>query len=119
MPDEPCVQKVLELFGFDQALECPKARRRLERPIVTSSLHALLEPRLLLRDLDIHVIAPDLSAVRVAQILEDLAQGPAPLRTMSVDAQQIGKELTVEIPDTQAVSGRIQFRMRRDVTAER
>ena len=45
-----------------------------QRPLVGFRLHALLQPALLLRHLDVHVLAADLAAVGLAQRLQDFAQ---------------------------------------------
>ncbi len=64
---------MLELLGFEQPAESPQPHGGLERPVVGARLHPVLQPALLLRVLDIHVLAADLAAVSLAQRLKDLA----------------------------------------------
>ena len=76
LADEARVQEVLELFGRRSRLRRMRMRGVVvERPVVRVRLHALLQPALLLRVLDVHVLAADRAAVGLAQGFEDLAQG--------------------------------------------
>ena len=109
--DEARVQKTLELFGFDHALQRAQLGLRIERPAIAGRLHAELQPALLLRDLDVHVLASDFSAVGLAQGFQDLAQRGDLLRLVVVRHQRAGEELAIQIPDGQAVGGRIELGM--------
>src|SRR5262249_33212492 len=101
LADEAPVQEVLELFALDDAAENAQARLEIDRPVVGFGLHALLEPALLLRHLNVHVLAADLAAVRLAQRFENLAQGGDGLVSAFADrvAEAAGEEFAVEIPD--------------------
>src|ERR1035437_7193172 len=60
LADEARVQEVFELFARHHRAHDAHARGAVERPVVGLGLHALLQPALLLRHLDIHVLAADL-----------------------------------------------------------
>ena len=74
LADEAGVQEVLELLAGHQAAQDAHAGVAVERPVVGLRLHALLQPALLLRHLDVHVLAADFAAVGLAQRLQDFAQ---------------------------------------------
>ena len=110
--DEAGVQEVLELFGRDEAFENAAPRGGVERPGVGGRLHALLQPALLLRYLYVHVLAADLAAVGLAHRLENLAQRRHRLRRAAAAhrfTERAGDEFAVEVPDGEAVIGRIEF----------
>ena len=70
------------------------------------ALHLLLHPVLLLRLLDVHVLDADRAAVGVAQDVEDLSE------CQGVGAgQALGEELAVQVPDREAVGGRVELRV--------
>ena len=67
-------------------------------------LHALLDPRLLLRLLDVHVFGRERSAVGIAKHAEDVGE-PHGLPAGEV----AGDELPVEVPDREPVRMRIEL----------
>ena len=70
-------------------------------------LHAFdlrLDPALLGGLLDVHVLDADRAAVRIAQHAEQIAE-----LHLLVAADATGEELAVEVPDRQAVCGRIEL----------
>ncbi len=71
---EAGVQEMFELFAVDQAAQHAQAGLAIERPVVGLRLHALLQPALLLRHLNVHVLAADLAAVGLAQRFQNFAQ---------------------------------------------
>ena len=81
------------------------ARVAVERPVVGFRLHALLQPALLLRHLDIHVLAADLAAVglRAASRESRAAWRPAWARLRRSLRQAAGEKFAVEIPDREPV----------------
>ena len=86
LADEARVQEMLEFLGGDQVAQDAEARFAFQRPVVLARLHALLQPALLLRHLDVHVLAADFAAVGVAQGFQNFAQcgdglgvGPSPM----------------------------------------
>ena len=107
------VQKMLELFGRDEIAQDADALIAVERPVVGFRLHAVLQPALLLRHLDVHVLAADLAAVRLAQRFQNLSQRGDRLGAALADrfAQRTRQEFAVEVPDGEAVGFRIEFRM--------
>ncbi len=117
--DEARMQEVLELFGLDDALERAQARCGVERPAIAGRLHAELQPALLLGNLDVHELASDFSAVGLAQRFENFAQGGDALRLVVVRHERAGEEFAVEVPDGEAVGGRIEFGMVDGFLAER
>src|SRR5580704_7961904 len=74
LPHESRVQEMLELLRFEQVVQDGGASLLREGMMVGFRLQAMLQPALLLRMLDVHVFAADLTAIRTAQRLEDLAQ---------------------------------------------
>ena len=85
LSDEAGVQEMLELFGFEQMLQDAHARLAVERPVVGLRLHAVLQPALLLRMLDVHVLAADLAAISLAQRFQDFAQRGHGLGAVAAD----------------------------------
>ena len=95
-----------------------RMRRRssaVEDRAVARRLHAVDEPLLLRGILVVHELGADLSAVRLAQDLEDLAQrGPV------AAAEAVRDERPVEVPQREAVRGRVEVGVvRHRVAAER
>jgi hypothetical protein len=75
----------------------------------------LLDPVLLVRLLDVHVLHAHGPAVGVAQDPQDLGEGEA-----IVAGQAVGEELTVEVPDGQTVGRRVELGVhRRDLQPQR
>ena len=101
------MQEILEALGLDQAQQHALFEFRGKRPAVGLRLHTILQPTLFLRVLDMHVLATQASAIGLAQGVENHSQrcdaGPAGERTSD--------ELALQIPDGQAVGGRIEFWM--------
>ena len=64
----------------------------------------LLDPALLVGLLDVHVLDADGAAVGVAQEVQDVAEGMA-----VAPADAVGEELAVEVPDGEAVGGRVEL----------
>ena len=119
VPDETRVQKAFEFFGFNHALQRAQLGLRIQRPAIAGGLHAELQPALLLRDLDVHVLASDFSAVGLAQRLQDFAQRGHLLWLVVLRHQCAGEEFAIQIPDGQAVGGRVQLGMINRLRAER
>ena len=72
-----------------------------------AALELLLDPLLLVGVLDVHVLDADRAAVRVAQHAEQVAEAHL------VDAADtVGEELAVEVPDREAVGGRVELARR-------
>ena len=72
--------------------------------VVGDALHLLLDPALLLRLLDVHVLHADAPAVGVAQHAQEVAQGH---EVLAGDA--VGEELAVEVPDGEPVGGGVEL----------
>src|SRR5260370_1375393 len=83
----------------------------IQRRSVPGGLHLKLQPALLLRNLDVHVLASDFSAVSLAQRFENLAQRGDLLRLVVVRHQCPGQEFPVQVPYRKTISGRIELRM--------
>ena len=95
-------QELLEGFSRVDALEDPTLLVLAELEV--HALQLVLDPALLCGVLDVHVLDADGSAVRVAQHPEQIAEGHA------VDATDAtGEELAVEVPDGEAIRGRIEL----------
>ena len=95
-------EEALEGLGGVEALEDVALLVRRER-----RRHAFdvgLDPALLLRVLDVHVLDPDGPAVGVAEDAEDLAE-----RQHVAPAEAAGDETPVEVPDRQAVGERVEL----------
>ena len=112
---EPLLAQVL---GAEELLERLGAVQLLEDvPLVVDgqlgvgALDLLLDPALLGRFLDVHVLDADGAAVGVAQDVQDLAEGhPADPADHGVDADlTAGEELPVEVPDGEAVGRRVEL----------
>ena len=111
LADEAGVQEVFELFARHHGAQDAQAGVAVERPVVGFRLHALLQPALLLRHLDVHVLAADFAAVGLAQGLQDFAQGGDGFGRAFADglAEAAGEEFAVEIPDGEAVGFGVEF----------
>ena len=103
---EAGVQEVLEFFGSDKVAQNAQTRFTLQRPVVLARFHAVLQPSLLFRRLDIHVLAADFPAIGIPQGLQNLAQGGDRLVITLADrfARRAGEELAIEIPYGESVS---------------
>jgi hypothetical protein len=71
------------------------------------ALELLLDPLLFVGVLDVHVLHTDGAAVGVAQHAEQVAESH-----LLDAADAVGEELAVEVPDGEAVGGRIEFARR-------
>ena len=105
------MQKALELFGFDHALQRAHLGLGIQRPAITGGLHPELQPALLLRNLDVHVLAADFSAIGLPQRFQDFAQRGHFLRLIVLRHQGAGQEFAIEIPDGQPISSRVKLGM--------
>ena len=102
VPEVLGVKETLERFGRVQALE--DAALLLGRHGVVDTLDALLDPRLLIGLLDVHVLQADRARVRVAQHTEDVSQAHHPRA-----GQAVGRELACEVPDGEAVLADVEL----------
>ncbi len=111
LADETGVQEILKLLGCDQVLQNARAQNGVKRPVVGLRLHSLLQPALLLRMLDVHVLASDFSAVGLPQRFQNFAQRGDGLGRAFTDrcAQRASEKFAVEIPDGQTVGERIEL----------
>jgi hypothetical protein len=109
------VQEALEALGLDHLLEHALLAREVERRVVARRLHPVPQPLLALGVGDVHVLDADRAAVGLAQPVEDLAQRGA----IAFALEAAGHELAVEVPERQAVGGRVQVAVRRPVAVER
>src|SRR6185369_3930643 len=105
MSDVFRVQETLERLGVIELHQDAALDREVERLLIALRLHAVLQPTLLFRLLDVHVLGSDLPAVRFAQCVEDRAQ-----RFYSFAAETAADEFAIEIPDGEAVIRRIELR---------
>src|ERR1019366_3907815 len=109
------VQKMFELLARHHGAHDAHAGVAVERPVVGLGLHALLQPALLLRHLDIHVLAADFAAIGLAQGLQDFAQGRHRFGCAFVArkaprfGEAAGEEFAVQIPDGEAVGFGVEF----------
>ena len=116
VPDVAGVEEALEALRLHQLLEHPPLAPAVERRVVAGRLHTLLQPRLPLGVGDVHVLDADRPAVGLAQGVEDLPQGGPVLGVAAGVAP--GEELAVEVPEGQAVGGRVEVAVGRAVTVE-
>ena len=102
-------QELLERLGGVQPVQ--DVALVLDGELGGSAFDLLLDPALLLGLLDVHVLDAHRAAVRVAQDVEQLAERQTPCAAhCRVDADvATGEELAVQVPDGQAVGGRIQL----------
>ena len=95
-------EELLERLGGVQPLE--DAVLALLRVLLDATLELLLDPLLLVGVLDVHVLDADRAAVGVAQHTEEVAEAH-----LGHTTDTVGEELAVEVPDRQAVGGRIEL----------
>ena len=69
------VQVLLKTLGFEQPVEDGALAPGGEKGLVVDGFHALLEPRLLARVLDVHEFDADVAAIGLMQDRHDLAHG--------------------------------------------
>jgi hypothetical protein len=104
MSDVPAVEELFEGFRLDELpqdmFEILAGKRGVD------PLHALLDPLLLLRLLDVHVLGRGGAAVRVAEDGEDLAQ-----RKLGLSGEPARDECAIEVPDGEAVGMRVELRV--------
>ncbi len=110
---EARVQEMFELFARHHAAQSAHAGLAIERPVVGLRLHALLQPALLLRHLNVHVLAADFAAIGLAQGFQNFAQRRDRFRRTFADrfAQAAGEKFAIQIPYGQAVGFGIEFGM--------
>ena len=95
-------EELLERLGSVETLEDAVFLLLAERRLL--DLDALLDPGLLVGALDVHVLDADRAAVGVAQHAEQVAE-----RQLVVTGHAVGEELAVEVPDREAVRGRVEL----------
>ena len=119
--NEPVAEKLFKTFRFQHTFQRPYPLAFAQRPIVRLWFHPLLQPGLLLRRLDVHVLATDLAAVGLPHLFEQFAQRRHDMRCPFAHGrpERSRYELPVQVPNRQAVVGRIQFRVVVDLRAER
>ena len=119
--DEAGVQEMLERLGFEQPVHDAEARFGIERPAVAGGLHGILQPALLLRMLNVHVLHAHLAAIGVAQSGEDFAErGHRLVGTFAHGLAEVaGNEFAIEIPDGEAVLGGVELGVVAGLGAER
>ena len=101
-PDVLGGEELLEGLGGVEPLE--DVALVVEVELGRHALDLLLDPALLLRVLDVHVLDADRAAVGVAQHVEDVAE-----RHALAPAEAAGEELAVEVPDREPVGGRVEL----------
>ena len=121
LADEAGVQEMFELFARHHTAQDAHAGLAVERPVVGLRLHALLQPALLLRHLNVHVLAADFAAVGLAQRLQDFAQRRHRFGRAFADrlAEAAGEEFAIQIPDGEAVGFGVEFGVVAGFGAER
>jgi hypothetical protein len=107
------MQEALEALRLHHLLEDPAARGGVEGRPVPRGLHPDLQPLLALGVGDEHVLDADGAAVGVAQDLEHLPQGGPVL-----PGKAVGDELAVQVPQREAVGGRVQVAVGRALGVE-
>ena len=109
--DEAGAKEGFKAFGFVETFENAGPVRGGQRVLI--GFHALLEPGFLLRRLDVHVLGADLAAVGLTERFQDFAEREHHVRGAFAQflAEGAGDEFTVEIPNGEAVMGRIELRM--------
>ncbi len=103
VPDVLRGEELLERLGRVQAFEDAV----LVAPwsgVLTGAFDLGLDPLLLVGVLDVHVLDADRAAVRVAEHAEQVAEGH-----LVAAAHAVGEELAVEVPDREAVGGRVEL----------
>ena len=108
------VEEALERLGGVEHRQGSTLGGRVEPPGGVGALDALLDPRLLVRLLDEHVLDAERAAVGLAQDALDLPQ-----RCTVVAAQAAGVELAVQVPDGEAVVVELQLGVGGDLGRER
>src|SRR4051794_22157878 len=123
LPHKTSLQKLFEFLGLNEPVQDAAADRLVQLPGIRGRFHVLLEPLLLGRILDVHVLNTDRSAISPAKTVQDLAKRFERLHVRSDAAAwsfyRARKERTVEIPNGQSVRSRIEFRMVSRIVAKR
>ena len=104
------VKKTLERLGGVEHRERTALAGGVQPPGRVRALDPPLDPRLLVRLLDEHVLDAERAAVRLAEDAQDLAQ-----RGALVAADIEGVELPVEVPEREAVPFELKLRVGRDL----
>ena len=102
LPDVAGVQEALEDLGGVQPVEQVSLLGLVE--VGRHALHVLLDPALLGRVLDVHVLDAEGPAVGLAEQLEDLVEGGR-----LQPGQAVGQEGPGQVPDGEAVGGRVEL----------
>ena len=104
------VQKSLQRLGRVQPIQNVQFLYQPHRGAYP--LHLLLYPLLLIGILDMHVLHAHRPAVGIAEYVQDLSQRHLAVGLAHVDAAQAGgEELPIEVPDGQAIGGRVELGM--------
>jgi hypothetical protein len=99
------VQELLERLGGAELLEDARLLGRGQRGRVARGLHPFLEPAADRQLLDVHELDADVTAVRVAEDVEDLAQ-----RTrLAASGEGARGEALVEVPHGKAVERQLEL----------
>jgi hypothetical protein len=104
-PDVVLVDELLEDFGLGQLRENANELGALERRVVARRLHALLQPQARLRLFDLRELDADRRAVRLVEVLDDLAEG----RALGKAAHARGRESFVEVVFAQTEVGELEL----------
>ncbi len=114
LPDETCVEKLLEELGFVQTAEDADLLLAGERRLVVAGLHAGLEPLAGVVVLHVHVFDADATAVGL------LEGGGDVLELLLSAALEVGEsEALFEVAFVETEVGKLEFRMRGGGFAER
>ncbi len=101
---EALVQEAFEALGLDQLLQDGDLALLGERDLLVAALDALLQPGLLGRVGDVHVLHADVAAVGAAQDRQDLADGGG------LQAQhEVEEDRAVVVGLGEAVGGRVEL----------
>ena len=111
LPDEAALQEMFELFGLDQAIQNALPYRIVQLPEIHGCFHAVLEPLLLLRILNMHVFDADGAAICGPQPVQDLAQR---LVRLHIGGDRSARSLygarqkrAIQIPNRKAIRSRV------------
>ena len=101
-------EELLESFGRIETFD--ETALLFLGQLEVDTLEVRLDPALLIGVLDVHVLHTDGAAVRVTKNSEEVAQRHAIATGHTARARHgAGQEFTVEIPDGEAVGGRVEF----------
>jgi len=100
------VQVLLETLGFEQPVEDGALAPGGEKGLVVDGFHALLEPRLLARVLDVHEFDADVAAIGLMQDRHDLSD-----RRRFQPQHVVDVDNPVHIPILEAIGGGVELGM--------